>query len=184
MFKKIAILTGSFALLIVAATLWAAQVIPTPLPYIFSAGTVIDPSQMNANFNWVVSNVNNNALNAKSPSTNVAWSTFTVTGTTGPVSLTNSYNIASTSYNASNHFYTATFTNALANANYIVTYGSQCLSIAPAFYFAQAVTQSQTASSFTFTYASMNDSGSGANVAVDCYPGNSPAGSFLVTGGY
>ena len=176
------LLLAGAALLVVGAV-YAAQIITTPLPFTFVTGTVADPTQVNANFNAIVNGVNNNAQSSKSPNSVVSWAYFDVANTTGPVTLASSYNVASISYNASNHIYTVTFTNGLNNGSYIVTYGPQCLSISPADVFGQAVTESTATSGFTFAYAGMNPA-SNANVTLDCYPGNSFLGTFLVTGGY
>lgn len=65
-------------------SLWAsfasAQVVPTPLPYIFQPNTTISSSQLNADLNWIVNNVNTWA------SSGTAWTV--PQGGTGVTSLT------------------------------------------------------------------------------------------------
>jgi hypothetical protein len=175
----------AFALLVFTASLWAAQIIPTPIPYPnFQAGQTIDPSQVNANFNWLVTNTNNNALAAKAPNTVAAHAVFTPTNATGPVTISNSYNIASINYSSSTHNYTATFTNPLNISAFSYSVSLPCLftasGISTAWGIAFPSFSSVTTANIVWAYQDIYPGTAGK---IDCVTGGYPA-LLQVIGGY
>ena len=165
---------------IVAASVYAASIITTPLPFIFQNGVTADATQVNADLNQIVSGVNNNAQPALASNSITGAATFQPTGVNGTVSMAATpYNIASLTYNSTTLFYTATFTNALNNAGYTLNISGFCNDStrpggSPDFPFLQ----SRTTTSVVFGFASLT------GVPASCVLTSGVFVQFSVVGGY